>query len=147
LKRNISDRPFSSNSTMPSPISLFDAPIIFQRQYLSTEPLKMFKSQFFHTYLTNPLRWRHANDHQPYIMAHNRRCNRSSTRMVPRPCYCILLHEPRIRYRRTRRRSTQHVFPHGSRLPNRWPKQEPIPRHILSSSSATAGEYNSESWG
>jgi len=88
-KRNISYSLFCSNSTMPSPIHIFLPRSIFQRRHLSTKPI-------FRTNLTKSSRWRHAHNHQPHFMAHNRWCDRSSARMVPRPCYRILLYEPRL---------------------------------------------------
>jgi hypothetical protein len=91
-------------------------------------------------YPTNPantLRRRHAHNHKPNPLAHNRRCHRPTTRLVPRPRNCLLLHEHGLRHQRSRQRTTQHVLPHGARLPNRRPLQEPIPRHILPASSPT----------
>ena len=89
-------------------------------------------------------RRRHANDHKSNKMAHRRRSNRPPTRLVPRPRHSLLLYESRVRHQRPRRRTTQHVVPHGSSLPNCWTKQESLSRLVLLASSAATSEYDGE---
>ena len=85
----------------------------------------------------NTSRRRHAHNHKPHPLAHNRRRHRPTTRLVPRPRNRLLLHEHGLRHKRTRQRTTKHVLPHGARLPNCRSLQEPISRHNLPASSTT----------
>jgi hypothetical protein len=77
----------------------------------------------------------------------SRRSRRGTARLVPRPRHRLLLHEHGIRLQRSRRWSNEHVFPHGTRLPNHRAQQESLPRNILSPSSAVTGEYHGERGG
>ena len=92
---------------------------------------------------TNTPRRRHAHNHKPHPLAHNRRRHRPPTRLVPRPRNRILLHEHGLRHQRPRQRPTKHVLPHGTRLPNRRSIEEPVSRHILPTSS-TVTERDTE---
>lgn len=93
-----------------------------------------------------PSRWWYANNHKPNKMAHKRRSNRPTARLVPRPRHSILLHELGIRNKRTRRRTTQHVLPYGTSLPNWWTKQESLSRDFLLASGASASKHDRERW-
>ena len=88
-------------------------------------------------------RRRHAHNHKPNTLARDRRSNRPPTRLVPRPRHRLLLHEYGLRHRWARSRTTQHVLPHGARLPDRRPIKESLSRNILSSTGAAA-EWSTE---
>jgi len=115
----------------------------------SSQPLRVSLQlpSLFRASLTSPLRRRCAHHAKPHQMAHHRRSHRCTTRLVPRPRHCLLLHEHGIRLQRTGRWSNEHVFPHGTRLPNHRAQQESLPRNILSPSSAVTGEYHGERGG
>ena len=105
-------------------------------------------SPFSHHQLTPPPpRRRHAHNHKPHPLARNWRRHRPPTRLVPRPRHRILLHEPRIWHLRTRRRTTQHVLPYGSRLSNRRTEQESVSGDVLFAAGPTPSEYDGECWG
>lgn len=106
-------------------------------QWMYPCTLEIFSFTLINEQLLNSYRRRSQPDPEPNILAHNRRCHCLSARLVPRPRDCLCIRQHGLWRRWPRRWSLKHVFWHGSRLPDSRPYQQPLPRHHLSTSSAT----------
>jgi hypothetical protein len=91
--------------------------------------------------LTVP-RWRTSSHNESHALATHRRSYCHSARMVPRPSNRILLHQPRLRNRRTRRWTPKLELPNGSRVPNHRTQQGTIPGNLLLATSPSASKHS-----